>query len=135
MALTIDEIPQTAREALCLHEALRRLGFEPSDIYVAVVRDFEVVTEGPGTIAVVLETQGQRFATCAYAPVADAAVFLNEWASYAGWWNGATEEDRLTLWTAFQEQYFYGEVVARFVMAIILKGIELSCAVKDVQWN
>jgi len=56
-SLTIKSMEPAVREAICYHEAFRRLGFLPDDIWVG--------TNSTGQVTVELHAQGKVFTTIA----------------------------------------------------------------------
>ncbi|MDP3766879.1 MAG: hypothetical protein Q8S13_02585 [Dehalococcoidia bacterium] len=97
-------------EALCWHEAFRRLGYLPSEIFVAYVEngtDPDSGYSGPG-VAVVLRYAGKQYAVIVPDPKLEALAegsaedvdrrFVAAWSPATAWWNSAQHEELTPIW-------------------------------------
>jgi hypothetical protein len=74
----VTALPLAFREALAMHQMLRRLGFRADDIYVVRGRD--------GDVFVQLRAQELKWhAYCGVVPSPD--TFEADWRAAADWWN------------------------------------------------
>lgn len=89
----MNNLTKLARRQLAMHEALRRLGFKPEDIYVrfgngvgdGTVERFEVFTElKVGALSFKSNFRGEKKVT--------KAAYEEVWKREGTWWNDAADE-------------------------------------------
>ena len=116
---------EAVRECWSVHQALRQLGFDSGDIYVATAKDARN-PQTPLSLFVILRTQGKEFVvTLAGYPSEEAVeAELSRWSTFATLSNeGAFDEDVL------DEIYQCSNVMQnkeQFVVALFSKGIRPS---------
>lgn len=108
------------QEMLCAHEAFRRLGFAPDDIYIGVGLDPKY-GEGP-QVFVELHVHGTQFNLRTCDLWCDEAALVIEWPAAVLLWNDPAQAD------ACQTIWDQSEIRARSVeltVAVLGKGISL----------
>lgn len=107
-------------EALAVHEALRRCGLSPDDIYLGYA-------PRGGALQVVLRAQGRQFVVDVAAPgdfSVDAGGLRRAWEEAVAAWNGGEESERRTLWEGSKVYARGGDLVC----ALVSKGFRLGGA-------
>jgi hypothetical protein len=127
--MTIDDFPMVVREALSVHQVLRRLGFSADDIYVA-----------PGHTAadslhVVLRTQGKQWAIALGPQTVDGPAMRDMWLRAIEYARTAPEAELVAMFdgSVIQKQ------IALVAWSISQRGIELPLAsasrAANARWN
>ena len=128
-------ISKVFMRALACHEALRRLGFDPADIYIgisgptvdgAITRNGKPA--GANIFVVQLKTQGKEF-TLGMGE-ANPETYLDDWQESVRWWNTEADEKAMDIiWERFGP---LGEST-KFVASLIEYGFVLPrCAEERV---
>jgi len=100
-------------ELLAIHEAFRKLGYPPEELFVA--------TYGGGQIQFVLQHQAKQF-TIDIAKDQDPKAIAEEWQKAVAWWNKeATEEDRQAIYMGSVLLEHGGTV--SLIHALVAKGV------------
>ena len=109
----LSDLRPVLLEALCYHEALLRLSYEPEEIFVS---------PREGVLSVVLVVGDRRFFITVGPLVLDDTYtresFLKEWDAACEVWNKASDSDRLA---AFEKSFVYGASLD-FCATLALKG-------------
>jgi hypothetical protein len=110
-----DNVLPAFREALAVHEAFRRLGFIPDQLFVTL--------DSESQLFVILKHRGQDFAVCCGELSLTEAEFHEQWPALITAVNAGymTEADMTSIWT---NSYVYQNKV-RFILAIKAKGIAI----------
>lgn len=137
---SLADLPISVHEGLCNHEALRRLGFDSSDIYVGFApmanpSDGRIYPRGPragqpvpancGSVIVRLETQGRTF-TIDY-PDQDLTrpQFNRIWIKAGKLWNRSTDAESGSIW---RSSWIYANGLG-LITSLLNKGFYLPVAV------
>lgn len=101
------------KELLAIHEAFRKLGYPPDELFVA--------TYAGGYIQFVLQHQGKQF-TIDIAQGQDPKAITEEWQKAVAWWNKeAAEEERQAIYLG---SVLLGEVgTVSLIHALVAKGV------------
>lgn len=120
--MILADAPDWAKHALCVTEALRRLGFAADDIYFYTATEAE---DKKKWFFVALHLDGEdKPASFAYAVIPVEETKLDEdgvgrlFERVLPLWNSAPEQDALRL---FQEQRYYDDV--ELVAGLVTKGL------------
>jgi hypothetical protein len=98
-------------EALCYHEALLRLGYEPDEIFVSLNK---------GDLFVVLDVAGRRFFITVGPLTLDNDTFKNTWRVACDTWNKSEQGVRQA---TFERSYAYRNAFD-FSAALLAKGFD-----------
>jgi hypothetical protein len=115
--MTERSIGLIMREALAYHEAFRRLGFAPHEIY------FYVHDRTPRIAGVLLKSQGLEFLCSIAQGDLSPDALQAQWKIAAAWWNdpATLESERQDIWLSSQ----VGRRSAAFMLALLAKGFAL----------
>lgn len=104
----------TVVSALAAHEAFRRLGFKPEEIFVAL---------NVGRMMVSLRRGDRVFNLMAGPYPGDYAEFMDEWDAAVEGWNGSmTDVERQRIWSTSEVRARSAEIV----IALALKGFTVD---------
>lgn len=120
-----DDMPKSIREALAMHEILRRLRFTPDELFVQLGAD---VRGKASCVFVVLRTQGKEMIGNAGLLDVPAKDFAELWASAVGLWNGShptLEISRTTRARIYEESHVLSLGSIALIAALGRKGITL----------
>ena len=98
-------------EMLASHEALRKLGFEPDEIYVML--------DSSNTAVVTLKAQDLEFNITCGDFEGDADEFSSQWSEAVGQWNKSMSTD--TMNKIWKSSFVYANI-AQLIMALKQKG-------------
>lgn len=105
--MKLTEFPLEIQEGLCAHEAFRRLGFEPNEIFICY--DPSVCT-----ISSILRTQGKEFSVLIGPTKLLAEEFVENWTKASVVFNEtASNEEILDLWDISVVKYQLSEIIFR----------------------
>lgn len=109
----LADLPVSVQEGLCVHEALRRLGFTAGEIHAGFARTANppggrVFERGPRAgqsipdnckaVLIVLRTQGREFIVDYPEPDLTQRQFARLWEKGGRLWNRSTEDEANALW-------------------------------------
>jgi len=99
-------VPLYCKDALALHQAWMKLGYEPADIYVSA-RD--------GVLLVQLKHNDKTFTVDIEAAGEDEETILAQWMTTAAMYNGMPQEWREANFRRWQAQHQSVDLVAKMV--------------------
>lgn len=105
--MTVEDIPLIFREAMALHEAFRRMGFEPEEIHVRYVKnDF--------LLGVIVDGK-EGFMRLGILSGMSTLEFTNRWEFYSEWFNNEADSAELhAIWVnsiAFEEYFEFEKLL------------------------
>lgn len=114
--MTLAELSRDLKEMLAIHEVFRRLGFEASEIFVAIYPNDVAMTVKPSA-----QPDKQFTITINAKDIMDCA---ERWSPAAEWWNNASSEDMAEVYTKSETLTRASEIVT----GIVKKGIRIPKA-------
>lgn len=109
VSTSLSDVDPVMVEALCYHEALLRLKYEPGEIFVSM---------DEGTMIVVLDVAGRRFFITVGPLELSRDAFRSAWQVACNAWNQSQQETRMA---TFEKSYAYRNALD-FSAALLAKG-------------
>jgi len=112
----LDDVPFHFKEALCIHEAFRKMGYPSEEIFIG----FAGSNSNKGILVqVILKSEGKQFA-CDVLVVKGVPTdkLVETWKRSAHLWNTSSDSQKMKLWnTSIVRKDSVG-----FVASLVLKG-------------